>query len=53
MTLLQHKVEGELTSELDKPVVSGFCDDEDGLDNGVYARATWRTCLDTGRGSKY
>ena len=40
MSFLQHEVESKLPGKLNKPVISGFGDDEDGLDDGVDASST-------------
>lgn len=38
---LLHEVQSELACELDEPIVTCFGDDEDVLDSGSYASATW------------
>ena len=40
MSLLQHEVESKLPGKLNKPVISGFGDDEHVLDDGVDASST-------------
>ena len=44
VTPFEHEIEGELTCELDEPVVPRLRHDEDALDMGAYTGTTWMRC---------